>query len=71
MTLHGHIKGKFVEIDSKNNNLPDGTPVEIIPVLPTSGPDSFCGKWKDDRSAEDIVKDIRKARLNKNRNIDL
>lgn len=31
----------------------------------------FAGAWKDDRSAEDVISDIRKSRTSNSRKIDL
>ncbi len=40
-------------------DLADGTEVEIIPLNQS---DPICGSWHDDRSADEIIKDIRDAR---------
>ena len=71
MTLIGHVKDNIITIDNKDVNLPDGSLVKIIPVSNEEEIDDICGSWEDDRSAEEIINDIRQSRRNSNRDISL
>jgi len=65
MPFRGHVSGGMIVLDDPIS-LPEGTPVIIktqnINNVDTSG---VGGSWVDDRSADDIIKDIRKARRSK------
>lgn len=71
MTLTGHVKNNMITIDNKEVNLPDGSMVKIIPVNKKEEIDDICGSWEDDRSAEEIINDIRQSRKNTDRDISL
>ena len=71
MTLTGHVKNNIITIDNKEVNLPDGSMVKIIPVNKKEEIDDICGSWEDDRSAEEIINDIRQSWKNTDRDISL
>ena len=65
--MKGIVKGNVIIIDP-SAGLADGTEVEIIPLNVT---DPVCGSWQDDRTAEEIIKDIKNSRFSRERNISL
>lgn len=65
MTLTGHVHNKKITIDNKNVNLTEGSLVKIIPLNNIDTDDDLCGSWEDERTAEEIIKDIKKARKNR------
>ncbi len=67
MTYKGRVKGNTIMIETPVV-LADGTEVEIIPLNQT---DPVCGSWHDDRSAEEIIDEIRAARHSRNKGITL
>ena len=74
MTYKGIVKNNIIVLDPPVP-LANGTVVEIIPVdtsITDSGnSDPICGSWNDDRSAEEIIDDIRTTRYSRNKVIDL
>ena len=58
MTYKGIVKGNTIVIEPPVD-LADGTVVEIITLNQI---DPVCGTWHDDRSADEIIRDIRGAR---------
>ena len=65
--MKGVVRGNVIVPDSPVG-LIDGTEVEIFLL---NSADPICGSWQDDRTAEDIVKDIKGSRFSRERNIDL
>ena len=70
MPYKGIVKGNVVVI-KKPIVLKDGTEVEIIPVEQKENIDNICGTWQDDRTAEEIIKDIRSSRFSRGKEINL
>jgi len=69
MTITGHVHGNTVTIDDSSVHLPEGAMVQIT-LLPgkkekSDEKDEFCGAWVDDRSAEEIIKDIVGSRVSR------
>jgi hypothetical protein len=61
----GHVQGGVIVVDSPSR-LPEGTHVLIRPERKTlTDPSGVAGSWLDDRSAEEIIKDIRSSRQSK------
>jgi hypothetical protein len=67
MTYKGIVKGNTIIFETPVD-LADGTEVEIIPL---NQDDPVCGTWHDDRSAEEIIRDIRAARHSRDKSISL
>jgi len=67
MTYRGIVKGNIVTLEA-TAHIADGTRVEIIPI---DQADPICGIWQDDRTAEEIVRDLRNSRRSRDRNISL
>ncbi len=67
MTYKGIVKGNTIVIETPVD-LADGTEVEIIPVHQD---DPVCGSWHDDRSADEIILEIRTARHSRDKDISL
>lgn len=67
MTYKGIVKGNTIVIETPVD-LADGTEVEIIPLNQN---DPVCGTWQDDRSADEIIRDIRAARHSRDKSISL
>ena len=64
MTLRGTLKGQEVILDAPAD-FPEGTPVEVIPIVQTASSaegSGLCGIWEDPRPAAEIVRDLRSAR---------
>ena len=70
MIYKGKVKGDVVII-KKPFNIEEGAEVEIIPVNKNEDIDTICGSWKDKRSAEEIINEIRSSRFSKEKDIDL
>jgi hypothetical protein len=65
MTLKGHINNGAIVLDEPVK-LPNGTRVTIQPkVGKVKDPTGIAGSWIDDRSAEEIIKDIYGSRRSK------
>ena len=65
--MKGVVRGNVIVPDSPAG-LIEGTKVEIILIDST---DPICGSWQDDRTAEEIVKDIKGSRFSRERSINL
>lgn len=65
--MKGIVQGNVVHINLPFH-LDDGTEVEIIPLNQF---DPVCGSWQDDKSAEEIISDLRSTRYSHERSIDL
>ena len=65
--MKGVVKGNIIIPDSPAE-LVDGTVVEIFLL---NSVDPICGSWQDDRTAEEIVKDIKNSRFSRERSINL
>jgi len=70
MPYRGVVKGNVIIINNADQ-LKDGTEVEIFPVSSSDKVDTICGTWEDERSAEDIIEDIRSSRYSRKRNVTL
>ena len=70
MPYRGVVKGNVIIINNADQ-LKDGTEVEIFPVSSSDKVDTICGTWEDERSAEDIIKDIRSSRYSRKKNVTL
>ena len=72
MVLKGLVKNNTI-ILTPPVNLPDGTVVDVIPLDNNDNniDDPICGSWQDDRSAEEIIKDIRNSRHSRDKKITL
>jgi len=65
MTLKGHIDNGTIVLDEPVK-LPNGTRVLIQPKLnKLKDPTGIAGSWIDDRSADEIIKDIYGSRRSK------
>ncbi|OGJ85488.1 MAG: hypothetical protein A2268_03130 [Candidatus Raymondbacteria bacterium RifOxyA12_full_50_37] len=65
MTLKGHVDNGVIILDEPVN-LPNGTRVTIqSKVGKVKDPSGIAGSWVDDRSAEEIIKDIYGSRRSK------
>ena len=71
LILTGHVHNNVITLDNKEHSLPEGCAVKIIPIKDTDETDELCGAWEDERTAEEIITDIKKARKNRNRDISL
>jgi hypothetical protein len=72
MTITGHVHGNTVTIDSLGAHLEEGELVKIIPIRTRPmKKDDIAGSWQDDRTAEEIIEDIRSSRLSSSREINL
>jgi hypothetical protein len=60
---HGHVSGGVIVLDDPVR-LPDGVQVTIRPEEspPRRDPAGIAGSWADDRTAEEIIKDIHSHR---------
>jgi|RifCSP16_2_1023846.scaffolds.fasta_scaffold391260_2 hypothetical protein len=67
MNYKGIVKGNTIVIKTPVD-LVDGTQVEIIPL---NQEDPICGSWHDDRSADEIIREIRNARYSRDKSISL
>jgi len=65
--MKGVVRGNVIVPDSPDG-LIDGTEVEIFLL---NSVDPICGIWQDDRSAEEIVKEIKGSRFSRERSINL
>lgn len=65
--MKGVVRGNVIVPDS-SVELIDGTEVEIILL---NAVDPICGSWQDDRTAEEIIKDIKGSRFSRERSINL
>ena len=65
--MKGVVRGNVIVPDSPVG-LIEGTEVEIFLL---NSADPICGSWQDDRTAEEIVKDIKGARFSRERSVDL
>ena len=70
MVYKGIVKGNTIIINQPGS-LTDGTEVEIIPLDKKETKDPICGSWKDNRTADEIIKEIRSSHYSRNKNIDL
>jgi hypothetical protein len=63
MTYRGHVSGGVIVLDAPAK-LPDGASVLVVPEEETKikDPTGIAGSWRDDRSAEEIIKEIHQAR---------
>lgn len=65
MTLKGHIDNGIIVLDEPMR-LPNGTRVTVQPNTgKLKDPTGIAGSWIDDRSAEEIIKDIYGSRRSK------
>lgn len=71
LILTGHVHNNVITLDNKEYSLPEGCAVKIIPINNNSETDEFCGSWEDERTAEEIIIDIKKARKNRDKDISL
>jgi hypothetical protein len=72
MTITGHVHGNTVTIDDSSIHLEEGAIVQIIPMLTKSKEkDDIAGSWQDDRTAEEIIEDIRSSRTSRTKEINL
>lgn len=63
MLLHGKLKGRGVILDDEPTDVPEGTAVEVVvQVGAPREPSGLCGIWNDERSAREIVRELREAR---------
>jgi len=65
--MKGIVKGNIIIPDSPAG-LIDGAEVEIFLL---NSEDPICGIWQDERTAEEIVKDIKSSRFSRERSINL
>ncbi len=65
--MKGVVRGNVIIPDSPVE-LIDGTEVEILLL---NSADPVCGSWQDNRTAEEIIKDIKSSRFSRERNINL
>jgi len=70
MTYKGIVKDNKIIIQSPVL-LPEGTYVEIIPLGIQEKEDKICGSWHDDRTAEEIIDEIKSSRRSGNKEINL
>jgi predicted DNA-binding antitoxin AbrB/MazE fold protein len=71
MIHKGRVKGNTIVFDQPID-LEEGTEVEIIPVSESIGTeDTVCGSWKDERTAEEIIAEIRSSRFSRDKEVDL
>jgi hypothetical protein len=63
MTYRGHVDGGVIVLDVPAK-LPDGALVLVMPEkeTKTKDPSGVAGSWVDDRTADEIIKDIRQSR---------
>jgi hypothetical protein len=63
------LLGKLTESTKKEPN--DRFPVYYLPKPENAPPfEELCGSWQDDRSAEEIIEDLRRSRT-RNREVNL
>lgn len=65
--MKGVVRGNVIVPDS-TVGLIDGAEVEIFLL---NSADPICGSWQDDRTAEEIVKEIKGSRFSRERSINL
>ena len=70
MPYKGIVKGNVIVLEEQAD-LKEGTKVEVIPLDSSKTTDTVCGSWKDNRPAEEIVKEIRSSRLSRDKEISL
>jgi hypothetical protein len=68
MPYRGIVKGNVIIVDHADQ-LKEGTEVEVFPVNSSDNVDTICGTWDDERSAEDIIEDIRSSRYSRKRDV--
>ena len=57
MIYKGIVKGNSVVLQG-DTFPPEGTEVEVIPKVRIDEADTVCGTWHDDRSPEEIIREI-------------
>ncbi len=72
MTYKGIVRNNSIILNPPIS-LPEGTVVEITPILQSEEvvEDAICGSWQDDRSAEEIIHDIKSSRQSREKEIKL
>ena len=58
------LLNKLTETVKGHNTLPKNFPEKIFLPKPPNAPsfEELCGAWEDDRSAEEIIEDLRRSR---------
>ena len=58
------LLNKLKETIKESSTLPENFPDKIFLPKPPNAPsfEELCGSWEDDRSAEEIIEDLRRSR---------